>query len=147
MSSAGRRRGGSLPGAPRREESGPPGAMRAPPAQAVPGLPPAPARRGRAPGSERAAAQVGASWGLTHASPPAPRWASRPTPTPAGPCAAGPAEKLESSAPGAFLLSLPRGGLSGGGSSLPPRCPLVGRKRNSFFELRTTLELLQAPSL
>ena len=46
-----------------------------------PGYPRTPARPGRVPGSERAAAQVGASWGLAHDTPPPPPGASRPSPT------------------------------------------------------------------
>lgn len=63
------------------------------PPRPSPGYPRTPARPGRAPGSESAAAQVGASWGLAHATPPPPPGASRPSPTPGRPLRSRPGGK------------------------------------------------------
>lgn len=100
-SSADWRRGGS-PASPRgwkRAACQPRCAPRPP--RPSPGYPRTPARPGRAPGSERAAAQVGASWSLAHATLPPPPGASRPSPTPGRP--------LHSRAGGKAGLGHPRG--------------------------------------
>lgn len=121
---------GALP-APRGGKSAARRARCAPrPLRPSPGGPRAPARPGPAPGSKRATSQVSVFWGLAHATPsPLPR-ASPPPLTPSRPLRSGARGKAGSRQTGGVSAVVAARGALGEGSSLPPRCPLHGRKRN-----------------